>query len=130
MAELPVRVRLLQQGQPPQDAGDQAPIPRGVETQSRGRAAPRGVGLADQLVGDPRPLDGLGGSEERGLVGDGEDDGVGAVREIAGRGLAARVNDLGGKEATGKVVADDDVVAKRRGVGLVTALVNLNAVVG
>jgi hypothetical protein len=63
-------------------------------------------------VREPGPLDGLGGSKERGLVGDGEDDGEGALGEIAGRGFTGSVDDLGREEASGEVVADDDVVAE------------------
>jgi hypothetical protein len=61
--------------------------------------------------GDEAELD----RAQLGLVGGGERDGAGAVREVAGAALARGVDQLGGEDPAREVLADDAVVMEISG---------------
>lgn len=70
----------------------------------------RRIDLDDGHVLDAHAIEPGLNSAERGLVGDGEDDGVSAVRERARRAFARGVDALSGYLAKRKISSNDDVV--------------------
>ena len=88
-------------------------VPRRWRNTNGGRGTiPRTIRLADEMMLNSGRSQARGYFPERLLIGDGQDDRVGLGREVAGRGLAGGVHDLGAEEAQRQVSTNDDVVGK------------------